>query len=188
MVEAITPHQWPPLSWAGQFWFWSKPFFPQQPLPTTRRSPFPSHVHSPVFFSPVSYACLATLRVDFLRNGDFRSLTRSMYVAEVTRGYRVSPTPLFMLRIIPDHDPLHEVSGVKVPRPANPFITHETIVVTSGDGGCCISWQLYGWVGWYSDLVWYIVMQLSWPYYNYSLDKLLEDLVSFWCLTSKAVN
>jgi hypothetical protein len=34
-----------------------------------------------------------------------------------------------MLRIVPDHDPLHEVSGVKVPRPASPFITHETIVL-----------------------------------------------------------
>src|SRR4051795_1355569 len=28
-------------------------------------------------------------------------------------------------------------------RPANPFITHET-TLTSGDGGCCISWQIYG--------------------------------------------
>ena len=107
-------------------------FFPQQPLPTTRRSPFPSHVHSPVFFSPVSYACLATLRVDFfkglsiqhlnLRNGYFRSLTCSASVAEVTRGNRISPTPLFMLRKFPDHDPLHEVSGVKVPRPASAFL------------------------------------------------------------------
>ena len=34
---------------------------------------------------PLSSVCLATLRVDFLRNGDFRSLTRSVGVAEVTR-------------------------------------------------------------------------------------------------------
>jgi len=27
-----------------------------------------------------------------------------------------------MLQIIPDHDPLHEVSGVKVPRPASAFL------------------------------------------------------------------
>ena len=32
-----------------------------------------------------------------------------------------------MLRKLPDHDPLHEVSGVKVPRSASSFITHETI-------------------------------------------------------------
>ena len=37
-----------------------------------------------------------------------------------------------MLRISPEHDPLHEVSGVKVPRPASPFITHETIVLPMG--------------------------------------------------------
>jgi hypothetical protein len=34
---------------------------------------------------PYSYACLATLRVDFLRNGYFRSSTRSVCVAEVTQ-------------------------------------------------------------------------------------------------------
>ena len=37
-----------------------------------------------------------------------------------------------MLRIFPDHDPLHEVSGVKVPRPASPFITHETPMLLEG--------------------------------------------------------
>ena len=37
-----------------------------------------------------------------------------------------------MLRIIPDHEPLHEVSGVKVPRPASPFITHETPMLLEG--------------------------------------------------------
>ena len=37
-----------------------------------------------------------------------------------------------MLRIFPDHDPLHEVSGVKVPRPASPFITHETSMLLEG--------------------------------------------------------
>ena len=33
------------------------------------------------------------------------------------------------------------LSGVKVPRPASPFITHETPIVNRRDGGCCISWQ-----------------------------------------------
>ena len=37
-----------------------------------------------------------------------------------------------MFRIFPDHDPLHEVSGVKVPRPASPFITHETPMLLEG--------------------------------------------------------
>ena len=37
-----------------------------------------------------------------------------------------------MLRIFPDHDPLHEVSGVKVPRPASPFMTHETPMLLEG--------------------------------------------------------
>ena len=59
-------------------------------------------------------------------------MTCSVHVAEVTRGIRISPNPLFMLRIIPDHDPLHEVSGVKVPRPASPFITHETPMLLEG--------------------------------------------------------
>ena len=59
-------------------------------------------------------------------------MTCSVCVAEVTRGYRVSPTPLFMLPVNRDHDPLHEVSGVKVPRPASPFITHETPVLPEG--------------------------------------------------------
>jgi hypothetical protein len=46
--------------------------------------------------------------------------------AEVTRVHEIFPTPLFKLPIIRDLNPLHEGSGVKVPRPANPFITHET--------------------------------------------------------------
>ena len=40
-----------------------------------------------------------------------------------------------------DHDPLQEVSSVKVPRPASPFITHETtlgvemaVAVSRGNG------------------------------------------------------
>ena len=37
-----------------------------------------------------------------------------------------------MLRIMPEHKPLHEVSGVKVPRPASSFITHETIGLPMG--------------------------------------------------------
>jgi hypothetical protein len=49
-------------------------------------------------------------------------------------------SPLFKLPENRDLDSLHEVSSVKVPRPASPFITHETIV-TNGDGGCCISWH-----------------------------------------------
>ena len=96
--------------------------------------------------------------------------------------------PLFNVPVFRDIEALHEVSGVKVPRPASPFITHETSIFTRRDGGCCISWQVYGWVGLYFDLVWYKVMRLSWPYDSYSLDKLLEDLVCFWYLTSKAVN
>ena len=31
-----------------------------------------------------------------------------------------------MSRLFRDIETLHEVSGVKVPRPASPFITHET--------------------------------------------------------------
>ena len=34
-----------------------------------------------------------------------------------------------MLPVFRDHEALHEVSGVKVPRPASSFITHETIVL-----------------------------------------------------------
>ena len=37
-----------------------------------------------------------------------------------------------MLPVFRDHDPLHEVSGVKVPRPASPFITHETPMLLEG--------------------------------------------------------
>ena len=37
-----------------------------------------------------------------------------------------------MLPVFRDHEALHEVSGVKVPRPASPFITHETIVLPMG--------------------------------------------------------
>ena len=37
-----------------------------------------------------------------------------------------------MLPVSQDHETLHEVSGVKVPRPASPFITHETIVLPMG--------------------------------------------------------
>ena len=65
---------------------------------------FPSYLHSPVFFSPVSFACLATLRVDFFkvlsiqylesRNGYIRSLTCSVCVAEVTRVNIVSVSPI----------------------------------------------------------------------------------------------
>ena len=59
----------------------------------------------------------------------------------MTRGYRVSPTPLFMLAVNRDQEMLHEVSGVKVPRPASPFITHETplskgVAVAVSRGNC----------------------------------------------------
>jgi hypothetical protein len=64
----------------------------------------PLTTHSPVFFSPVSYACLATLRVDFfkvlriqqldLRNGNIRSLTCSVGVAEVTQVNIFSVSPI----------------------------------------------------------------------------------------------
>ena len=37
-----------------------------------------------------------------------------------------------MLPVFRDHEALHEVSGVKVPRPASSFITHETIVLPIG--------------------------------------------------------
>ena len=37
-----------------------------------------------------------------------------------------------MLPVFRDHETLHEVSGVKVPRPASPFITHETSMLFEG--------------------------------------------------------
>ena len=37
-----------------------------------------------------------------------------------------------MLPVFRDHETLHEVSGVKVPRPASSFITHETIGLPMG--------------------------------------------------------
>jgi hypothetical protein len=37
-----------------------------------------------------------------------------------------------MLPVFRDHEALHEVSGVKVPRPASSFITHETIELPMG--------------------------------------------------------
>src|SRR5688572_29015815 len=85
-------------------------FLPQQSLPLTRRSPFPSlSAFSCVLLSRYPFACLATLRVDFfkvlriqqlnVRYEQFSTLTCSVCVAEVTRGYRISPTPLVMLRI-----------------------------------------------------------------------------------------
>ena len=37
-----------------------------------------------------------------------------------------------MLPVFRDHEALHEVSGVKVPRPASPFITHETSMLFEG--------------------------------------------------------
>ena len=37
-----------------------------------------------------------------------------------------------MLPVFQELEMLHEVSGVKVPRPANPFITHETSMLFEG--------------------------------------------------------
>ena len=37
-----------------------------------------------------------------------------------------------MVPVFRDHNPLHEVSSVKVPRPASSFITHETIGLPMG--------------------------------------------------------
>jgi hypothetical protein len=37
-----------------------------------------------------------------------------------------------MLPVFQELETLHEVSGVKVPRPASPFITHKTIVLPMG--------------------------------------------------------
>ena len=37
-----------------------------------------------------------------------------------------------MLPVFRDHEALHKVSGVKVPRPASPFITHETSMLFEG--------------------------------------------------------
>ena len=55
-----------------------------------------------------------------------------MCVAEVTQRYKVSPTPLFNVPVFRDIEALHEVSGVKVSRPASPFITHETPMLLEG--------------------------------------------------------
>jgi hypothetical protein len=57
--------------------------------------PFPLSVWILLYSSPpLSFAFLATLRVDFLRNGYFRSLTDSVYVAEVTQVNSISVSPI----------------------------------------------------------------------------------------------
>jgi hypothetical protein len=89
-------------------------FLPQQTLPLKRRSPLPSPF-SCVLLSRCPSACLATLRVDFFkvlmmqyliyRNGYFRSLTRSVGVAEGSRT-----TWVFLPGFLVDcSTPLHEV-------------------------------------------------------------------------------
>jgi hypothetical protein len=50
----------------------------------------------------------------------------------VTQVNEISLTPLFKLPEIRLLDPLHEGSGVKVPRPASPFMTHETPSLVGG--------------------------------------------------------
>ena len=104
--------------------FWFSSFLsniPQQFNPLSPPWRLPSCSLFSCFFSPVSYACLATLRVEFLKYWCFSTLTCSVCVAEVTQvnSISVSPTPA-------KRGALHEVSSVKVPRPASPFITHET--------------------------------------------------------------
>ena len=47
-------------------------------------------------------------------------------VSEVTQVKEISVIPYSSSGEFRLLDPLHEVSGVKVPRPASPFITHET--------------------------------------------------------------
>ena len=67
--------------------------------------PFPLSVYILLYsFPPLSFACLATLRVDFfkvlsiqylnVRNGYFRSLTCSVCVAEVTQVNSISVSPI----------------------------------------------------------------------------------------------
>ena len=53
-----------------------------------------------------------------------------------------------MLPVFQDHETLHEVSGVKVPRPASPFITHETSMLFEGmavavSRGTCMDELIY---------------------------------------------
>ncbi len=50
-----------------------------------------------------------------------------MCVAEVTQVNSISVSPIPI-----KSGALHEVSGVKVPRPASPFITHETSMLFEG--------------------------------------------------------
>ena len=50
-----------------------------------------------------------------------------MCVAEVTQVNSISVSPIPI-----EPGALHEVSGVKVPRPASPFITHETSILFEG--------------------------------------------------------
>ena len=55
-------------------------------------------------------------------------MTCSVCVAEGSRT-----TQVFLPGFLVDcSTPLHEVSGVKVPRPASPFITHETSMLLEG--------------------------------------------------------
>jgi hypothetical protein len=56
-----------------------------------------------------------------------------------------------MLPVFQDHEALHEVSGVKVPRPASPFITHETSMLFEGmavavSRGKCMKGVIYIWL------------------------------------------
>ena len=60
-----------------------------------------------------------------------------------------------MLPVFQELETLHEVSGVKVPRPASPFITHETPMLLEGmavavSRGTCMD-ELIDSSTWYDD-------------------------------------
>jgi hypothetical protein len=59
-------------------------------------------------------------------------LTRSVFVAEVTQVKGFLLIPYSRYRKTGSLTRLHEVSGVKVPRPASPFMTHETPILFGG--------------------------------------------------------
>ena len=81
----------------------------------------------PLPYSPVSslpFPLLAYRRcASLFKQTDFRLPTHSVLVGEVTQVNSIAVSPIHPAK---RDDPLHEVSGVKVPRPASPFITHVT--------------------------------------------------------------
>ena len=121
----------------------SNPLSPPRELPY--RFPFSC------CFSPVSYACLATLRVDFLlRYCVVSALTRSVFVAEVTQVNKISLTPLFT----PIESGWPVAWGIRCQSSqASQSIHYPRNHTRCGDGGCCISWQRMEWWNRYSDLL-----------------------------------